>query len=107
MKRGTVIVAFGMTAVALGLVVWMTLVGGAQTSGPGLVVQGAEANLPVVTLVKGDTLAIYGINKTTVGQAMAFLADGRDGSFARGNAAQAAGCCWFGVAHKEMVMGYG
>ena len=35
MKRGTVIVAFGMTAVALGLVVWMTLVGGAQTSGPG------------------------------------------------------------------------
>ena len=91
MKRGTVIVAFGMTAVALGLVVWMTLVGGAQTSGPGLVVQGAEANLPVVTLVKGDTLAIYGINKTTVGQAMDFhvTVRSKDGSVVKDDTCQA------------------
>ncbi len=91
MKRGTSIGAFGVTAVALGLVVWMTLVGRAQTSGSGLVVQGDEANLPVVTLVKGDTLAVYGINKTTAGQAMDFhvTVRNKDGSVVKDDTCQA------------------
>lgn len=69
MTRMTSVWAFGVTAVALGLVIWFAVLGGAQ-----VVVQppfGSRANLPVVQLAKGDVLSVYGLNKAS-NQSMQF-----------------------------------
>jgi hypothetical protein len=69
MTRMTSVWAFSVTALALGLVIWFAVLGGAQVVvGP---TGGNRANLPVVVLAKGDVLSAYGLNKTS-GQSMQF-----------------------------------
>src|SRR5437016_6217952 len=66
MKRASSVWAFGVVILALGLVVWLSLRGGAAPS------QTTAFHLAAVALLPGESYVVFGINKSPLGPPVPF-----------------------------------